>query len=55
MDKHLLGLVWGLPAWFALPSVPACRRALAQIRPRLLQLQADDVRRDARSLLHFRV
>ena len=35
MDKHLLGLVWGLPASFALPSVAACRRALAHIRPRL--------------------
>jgi len=35
MDKHLLGAVWGLPASFALPSVAACRRALALIRPRL--------------------
>jgi hypothetical protein len=50
MDKHLLGLVWGLPTSFALPSVAACRRALAHIRPRLMQLQAaDDARRDSRS------
>ena len=50
MDKHLLGLVWGLPASFALPSVAACRRALALIRPRLMQLQAADAaRRSARS------
>ena len=40
MDKNLLGMVWGLPAYFALPSVAACRRALAQIRPQLMQLQA---------------
>jgi hypothetical protein len=52
MDKHLLGLVWGLPTSFALPSVAACRRALAYIRPRLTQLQAvDDPRRGSRSRL----
>ncbi len=27
------GLVWGLPTSFALPSVAACRRALAHIGP----------------------
>jgi hypothetical protein len=49
MDKHLLGMVWGLPESFALPSVAACRRALAHIRPRLMQMQAaDDARRFAR-------
>jgi hypothetical protein len=42
MDKHLLGLVWGLPASFALPSVATCRRMLAHVRPRLMQLQAAD-------------
>jgi len=42
MDKHLLGMVWGLPASFALPSVGVCRRMLAHIRPRLMQLQAAD-------------
>ena len=41
MDKHLLGLVWGLPASFALPSVAACRRALTLMRPRLMQLEVD--------------
>jgi hypothetical protein len=45
MDKHLLGAIWGLPASFALPSVAACRRALALIKPRLRQLQAADVAR----------
>ena len=45
MDKHLLGTVWGLPASFALPSVAACRRALALIRPLLAQLQAADAAR----------
>jgi hypothetical protein len=45
MEKHLLGLVWGLPASFALPSVTTCRRVLAQIRPRLMQLQAADAAR----------
>jgi hypothetical protein len=45
MEKYLLGLVWGLPASFALPSVTTCRRALAQIRPRLMQLQAEDAAR----------
>jgi hypothetical protein len=45
MDKHLLGAVWGLPATFALPSVAACRRALALIRPRLVQLQTADAAR----------
>jgi len=45
MDKHLLGLVWCLPASFALPSVAACRRALAHIRPRLIHLQAGDAAR----------
>ena len=45
MDKHLLGTVWGLPASFALPSVAACRRALAVIRPWLMQLQAADAAR----------
>jgi len=55
MDKHLLGLVWGLPTSFALPSVAACRRALAHIRPRLMQLQAaDDARRGSRSRLDLR-
>ena len=44
MDKHLLGDP-GLPASFALPSVAACRRALAVIRPRLIQLQAADATR----------
>ncbi|HSC64907.1 MAG TPA: hypothetical protein VLD35_14800 [Caldimonas sp.] len=39
MNKHLLGLVWGLPASFALPSVSACRRALVCMRPRLAQLR----------------
>jgi hypothetical protein len=54
MDKYLLRLVWGLPTSFALPSVEACRRALAHIRPRLTQLQAaDDARRHARSQLPF--
>jgi hypothetical protein len=54
MDKHLLGLVWGLPASFALPSVATCRRALARITPRLTQLQAaDDARRYARSRLRL--
>jgi hypothetical protein len=52
MDKHLLGLVWDLPTSFALPSVAACRRALAHIRPRLTQPQAaDDARRGPRSRL----
>ena len=32
MDKHLLGLIWGLHASFALPSVAACRRAFACMR-----------------------
>ncbi|MEO5845466.1 MAG: hypothetical protein ABIQ33_11570 [Caldimonas sp.] len=45
MDKHLLGMVWGLPASFALPSVAACQRALAHIRPWLMQLQAADAAR----------
>jgi len=45
MDKHLLGLVWGLPASFALPSVAACRRALTLMRPRLMQLEVDDAAR----------
>ena len=45
MEKHLLGAVWGLPASFALPSVAACRRALALIRPRLVQLHAVDAAR----------
>ena len=45
MDKRLLGLVWGLPASFALPSVAACRRALAVIRPALVRLQAADAAR----------
>ena len=55
MDKHLLGLVWGLPKSFALPSAAACRRALAHIRPRLLQLQAaDDARRFARPQLKMK-
>ena len=55
MDKHLLGLVWGLPSSFALPSVAACRRALVRIRPRLMQLQAaDDARRFARPRLSLR-
>jgi hypothetical protein len=45
MDKHLLGAIWGLPASFALPSVAACRRALALIRPRLTQLKAADAAR----------
>ena len=55
MDKHLLGLVWGLPASFALPSVAACRRALVHIQPRLEQLQlADDVRLPARERRNFR-
>jgi len=40
MDKNLLGLVWGLPTSFALPSVADCRRAMALIGPRLMQLQA---------------
>ena len=49
MEKHLLGMVWGLPASFSLPSVATCRRVLAQIRPRLIQLQAADaVRRSPR-------
>jgi len=39
MDKHLLKLVWGLPASFVLPSVATCRRALVYIRPRLMQPQ----------------
>jgi len=55
MDKHLLGLVWGLPESFALPSVAACRRALAHIRPRLMQMQAaDDARRFARPQLKLK-
>jgi len=55
MDKHLLGLVWGLPESFALPSVAVCRRALALIRPRLMQMQAaDDARRFARPQLKLR-
>ena len=33
MGKHLLGLVWGLPASFSLPSLASCRRALAKIGP----------------------
>src|SRR6186713_2956566 len=45
MDKHLLGLMWGLPASFALPSVAACRRALACMRTRLPQPQAPAVER----------
>jgi len=45
MDKHLLGLMWGLPASFALPSVAACRRALACLRTRLPQRQAPAVER----------
>jgi len=45
MDKHLLGMVWGLPASFALPSVATCRRVLAHIRPRLMQLQAANAAR----------
>jgi len=48
MDKRLLGLVWGLPSSFVLPSVAACRRALAHIHPRLTQLQATDRRRHPR-------
>jgi hypothetical protein len=32
MDKRLLGLVWNLPASFSLPSVAACRGALARIQ-----------------------
>jgi len=55
MDKHLLGVVWGLPASFVLPSVAACRRALAVIRPRLMQLQAADAaRRQPRLALRTR-
>jgi len=55
MDKHLLGLVWGLPTSFALPSVAACRRALAHIRLRLMQMQAaDDARRFARPQLKLK-
>ena len=50
MDKRLLGLVWGLPASFALPSVATCRRMLAHIRPRLMQLQAADRARSAPQL-----
>ena len=42
MDKNILGLVWGLPTSFALPSVADCRRAMALIGPRLAQLQAAD-------------
>jgi len=34
MTKHLVGLVWDLPASFVLPSVAACRRALAVANPR---------------------
>jgi hypothetical protein len=33
MTKHLVGLVWDLPASFLLPSVAACRRALAAVKP----------------------
>jgi len=53
MDKHLLGLVWGLPASFALPSVATCRRVLTHIRPRLMQLQAANAAR-RQPLLAFR-
>ena len=51
MDKHLLGLMWGLPASFALPSVAACRRALTCVRnrlPQLLQAPAVERRRHPR-------
>jgi len=34
MAKHLVRLVWGLPASFVLPSVATCRRALAPAKPR---------------------
>jgi hypothetical protein len=34
MGKHLVGLVWDLPASFALPSLAACRRAVACARSR---------------------
>ncbi|HEY2561692.1 MAG TPA: hypothetical protein VGI48_18425 [Caldimonas sp.] len=33
MDKHLVGLAWGLPPSFVLPSVAACRRALVAVKP----------------------
>jgi hypothetical protein len=33
MGKHLVGLVWDLPASFVLPSLAACRRALANVKP----------------------
>ena len=55
MDKRLLGLVWGLPASFALPSAAAGYLTLAHIRPRLMQLQAaDGARHHARSRSHLR-
>jgi hypothetical protein len=34
MGKHLVGLVWDLPASFVLPSLAACRRAIAYVKPR---------------------
>jgi hypothetical protein len=42
MDKHLLGLVWGLPSSFALPSVASCRRALANLRLRSIGMPSTD-------------
>jgi hypothetical protein len=56
MDKHLLGLIWGLPSSFALPSVAACRCALADIRLRLTELEAaNDDHRLARSRMNLRL
>jgi len=34
MGKHLVGLVWDLPVSFVLPSLAACRRAIACVKPR---------------------
>ncbi|HEX4236067.1 MAG TPA: hypothetical protein VH041_17410 [Caldimonas sp.] len=42
MGKHLVELVWDLPASFALPSLAACRRAVASVQRRAATWRSAD-------------